>query len=395
VLKNTDPVRRNTLRNARLYFTGVTASTIGDSAMSLVAGIWVKTLTGSNGAAGLVSALVYLPSLGAPAAGMLADRVRRRPLLIWVNAGMAVLLPSLLLVEGTDRIWLVYVVMACYGSALTVSEPAENALFATMFDTGFRARLNGIRLSIQEGGRLLAPLAGAALFVVLGGGAVAVLDAVTFVVAAGLISRIRVHEPPPRPRTQPWRAESTAGLTHLWRTRELRGPVVAATVAMLASGLAFPAQYAMLDAVHRPPTFLGVTSALLGLGSLVAGLVSGPLIHRVGERGVAVVGLCDSVVAFALLCLPWLPAVLAGAFLRGFALPWIVVAAYTLTQRCTPDGLQGRTAAALGLLLFAPQPLAQLLGAGLIDTVDYRALFATSALTGLLGAVALVRRRPA
>jgi hypothetical protein len=82
MLKNSDPIKRNARRNARLYFAGVAASTIGDTAMSLVAGIWVKALTGNNGAAELVSALVYVPSLAAPAAGMLADRIltqRRTP----------------------------------------------------------------------------------------------------------------------------------------------------------------------------------------------------------------------------------------------------------------------------------------------------------------------------
>lgn len=55
---------------------------VGDTAMSLVAGIWVKSLTGSSAMAGLVSACVYLPSLFGPAGGMVADRFPRRRLLL-------------------------------------------------------------------------------------------------------------------------------------------------------------------------------------------------------------------------------------------------------------------------------------------------------------------------
>jgi len=378
--------------NARLYLIGLTASTVGDTAMSLVAGIWVKSLTGSNAAAGVVTALVYAPSLAAPAAGVLADRVRRKRLLIWVNAVMAALLPVLLAVDRVDRVWLIYLLMACYGTALALSDPAENALFAAMFDHELRARLNGIRLSIQEVGRLLAPLAGAGLFVALGGGAVALLDAATFAVAALLIARIRVSEPPPEPRVRPWRAEMWSGAVQLWRTHDLRLVLLTATVAMLVSGVVAPAQYAMLDALRRPPSFLGVVSALLGLGSLLAGLASGRLIARFGEPWIAVAGFVNSGIGFALQCLPWLSAALTGAFVRGFALPWIVVAAHTPTQRRTPSDRQGRAAAAVGLLLFAPQPLAQFTGAGLIAVVDYRVLYAVAALTGLVAAVWLAKR---
>src|ERR1017187_3291575 len=65
-------------RNGRLYLTGLAVSVIGDNAMSLAAGIWVKSLTGSSSAAALVSVCVYAPSLAAPLAGVVADRVRRR-----------------------------------------------------------------------------------------------------------------------------------------------------------------------------------------------------------------------------------------------------------------------------------------------------------------------------
>ena len=41
-------------RDARLYLSGQTLSAIGDSSLWLAMGIWVKILTGSSSAAGLV-----------------------------------------------------------------------------------------------------------------------------------------------------------------------------------------------------------------------------------------------------------------------------------------------------------------------------------------------------
>ena len=49
-------------------------------AMYLALSVWVKTLTGSNAAAGLVFFVLAAPGLIAPAFGLVVDRMRKRPL---------------------------------------------------------------------------------------------------------------------------------------------------------------------------------------------------------------------------------------------------------------------------------------------------------------------------
>jgi MFS family permease len=70
----------------RRLFAGQALSGFGDSALYLTLGIWAKTLTGSNAAAGGVFLALAAPTLFAPLAGHLADRVQRKTLLIVVNA---------------------------------------------------------------------------------------------------------------------------------------------------------------------------------------------------------------------------------------------------------------------------------------------------------------------
>jgi MFS family permease len=99
------------VRDARVFLAGQAVSSLGDSALWLAVAVWVKGLTGSSGAAGLVFFFFSAPMLFAPISGLLVDRVRRRRLLIATNAftGCAVLL--LLLVDGAGQLWLIYVVM--------------------------------------------------------------------------------------------------------------------------------------------------------------------------------------------------------------------------------------------------------------------------------------------
>lgn len=66
--------------DVRLYLGGQGLSMLGDSALWLAMGVWVKQLTGSSAAAGLTWMAFMVPQLAGPAAGLLADRVRRRPL---------------------------------------------------------------------------------------------------------------------------------------------------------------------------------------------------------------------------------------------------------------------------------------------------------------------------
>jgi len=363
-------------RNARVYLVGLGASLTGTSAMTLVAAIWVKTLTGSSAAAAVVGVCLYAPSLLGPLAGVLADRVRRKPYLVAVNLASAAALLPLLVVDRHHAVWAIYAVMVIYGISLVLVDPAESALFAVMLPAELRQQVNGIRLTLQEGGKLSAPLLGAGLFTVLGGGTVAALDAATFVLAAAVTARLRFDEPPPAPTEHHWRTELSAGLTFIRRSPDLQTTVTAAAAAMAVSGVAVAAQFSLVDALARRPTFLGVLTGLLGAGSVIAGLTSSRILRASSEHRLLLLGLLNGTVGYTLYATGWLPAALAGAFVFGFALPWTVVATINLVQRRAPAALQGRCAAALTFALFAPQPLAQLLGAAVIDHTSYRTVYA-------------------
>src|SRR6202034_4598462 len=121
-------------------------------------GIWVKTLTGSNAQAGLVFFFFTAPSLLAPVSGLLADRVRRRPLLIVTNlvTGSAVLL--LFCVHSAGQVWLIYVLMALYGLSYSVLGSAQSALLTVMVPADLLADANGALRTVQESLRLVGPL---------------------------------------------------------------------------------------------------------------------------------------------------------------------------------------------------------------------------------------------
>jgi MFS family permease len=379
-------------RNARIYLIGLATSMLGDSAMGLVAGIWVKSLTGSSSVAGLVSACVYLPSLFGPVGGVIADRVHRQRLLIRLNLASALILLALLAVRSAAEVWIIFVVMTWYGIVLMVSGPAENALFAEMLPLEIRQRVNGWQLGLQETGRLVAPLAGAGLFALAGGGVVAVADAATFAVAAFMTARLRLRPRAPEPHAEShWRADLLAGFAHIRQTPLLRRVLLAGAIVMAVSATAVAAQYSLVDAMGEPPAFLGVISAGLGGGSIVASLVSSRVLRRVGEQWLAIFGLIDFAAGSALRATGMLVPALVGTVVLGFALPWVFLAVLNLAQRLTPLSLQGRVSAAVVLAMFGPQAPLQAAGSLAIRFLSFGQLYAGGAVVALLCAAYLLR----
>jgi MFS family permease len=380
-------------RDARIYLTGQLFSLFGDSCLWLAMGIWVRTLTGSNAQAGLVFFFYTAPALLAPALGLLADRVRRRPLLLAANVLTAGAVLALLAAHGPGQVWLIDSVMLAYGASSQVMGPAQSALLTVMVPAELLPDANAALRTVQDGLRLAAPLAGAGLYVAVGPHAIAVIDAATFAFPVASLLLLRVREPVPQPTEARWASQVTAGARHIWRLAELRQAVIAAASTTMAFGFAETTIYAITtDGLHRPVAFIGILGAVQGIGAVGGGLSAAPLVRRLGERHLVGLAMLVAAAGIALTILPLLAPVIAGLVLFGAALPWLVIGLITLAQRLTPPELQGRVYAAAEVLITTPQTISIAVGAALIAVVDYQALLAAMAAAFTLAALYLLTR---
>lgn len=381
-------------RDASLCLGAVLVSGFGSSAMWLVSGVWVKELTGSDGLAALCTFALWAPALIGPLLGTVADRTRRRPLLIGTNLTLGALLTSLLFVDSTGTLWVLYAVLFLYGACGAVTDAAEAALVTAAVGKELTADFNGLRMAANEGMKLVAPLAGAGLFAAYGGAEVALLDAATFVLAAGMFMLLRVREDVPVPDARNWRAQTAEGARYLWDHPRLRPLVVAGGLTMLTSGISGAAVYAVVEGIGHSPAYTGVLYLVQGAGSVVAGVASGALMRRFGARRFGGAGIALTALAAALHALPYDASALAGSLANGLGLPCVLIAGMTTVQRETPRALLGRAAATANTLMFTPTALGIALGAALIETIDYRALLPTLAGARLLIAAPLLKSTP-
>jgi len=119
-------------RDARLLVAGQSLSAFGDWAMWIVLAVWMKTLTGSSARAGLVFFALGLGNLAGPLGGLLADRVKRRPLMIVCDCVLGASVLVLLFVNDASTAWLLYLVALLYGVVGSVFYPARSALLRLM-----------------------------------------------------------------------------------------------------------------------------------------------------------------------------------------------------------------------------------------------------------------------
>lgn len=373
------------IRQARLYLIGDAASNFGDYALFLAMAIWIKDLTGSTAAAGFAMFAFVAGNALLPVSGLLADRVMRRPLLIVANLLLAAVVLLLLLVHGRGGVWVIYVVLFLNGALGSVTGPAQQALLPAIVPADLIGDANGLLQSARGLLRLFSPVAGAGLFAWLGGSAVGIVDAATFVIAAVALLAIGAVEPARGIEKRDWRADIGGGLRFIRNASVLRQLMLACGLVMLVLGFFESIGIAVVTrGLGHTPAFLGVLGAAQAMGTIVGGLTAGLMVRRTGVGRTVIAGLGLVAASSLLLMSSAEVVVLIAVVILGGGVPWIITGATTALQRDTPAGVQGRVFAAFEFAVTVPQAISVAVGAALIATINYRVLL------GVVAAVTVI-----
>jgi MFS family permease len=333
-------------------------------------------------------------------AGVVVDRMRRRPLLIGADVVRAALLLAIpvLALQGTLRIEQLYVV--------AFVEAALGALFDVAYRTYLPSLLPADRL--LEGNAKIGmtsavaelggpSLAGALVQLVTAPFAL-LADACSFVVSAVSLLLIRRPEQALEPTARPgiWRElrEGTAAVAG----HPLLRPIALASGTSRLFGNFFASLYTLyvLDTLGLSPVVLGVIISAGGVGSLAATALVGPLTARLGI-GPAIVW-CRIAAALLGFLVPLAggPAVVAALLLFvpqlvGDGLDTVShIDGLTVRQLVTPGRLLGRVNGTMTVLLEGIAPIGAIAGALLAERYGVRAALWVAVSGSLAGSLFLV-----
>lgn len=391
--------------NFRRLWLAELISRLGDGLTSLAVLVVIHRITGSVTALAGMAIVTSLPQLVFGLhAGVLADRLDRRRILIASDVLRGLVVLSLVTIHRADQVPLFYALGLLQATVGVFFEPARAAFLPAIVTPGTLLAANALSQTARVG----ATMAGAALAGVLltlpHGAAIAFgLDAVSFWVSALLVAAIPaiVRAAPaadaPRPRHFDALLE---GVRHLFGSRVLVGLFLTFAIAMLGLGAVNVLFLPFLtDELHGSTTVVGIARGAQMLGLLAGGAAVSVFARRIGPTTLVVVGICSLGLAFAGLALlhsPWMVVGVLAAI--GMCSSALTAGTGTLLQQRVPDGLRGRLESSLDTLLVLVLMLA-MAGAGVLgDRWGTRRVLllagAAVVLGGLVGAVTMGGARP-
>lgn len=168
-----------------------TASVVGDylGVGALLVMAADRSDAAAIGAAGVFASAVPMTIIVGTVAGPYLDRVRRVPGLVTLELLGAAMICLPLLIDGLA---IVYVTAALLAGQRTATGAIRQGVIADGVSERHRPALIALGNTVDQGAQVLGYLAGAAIYLAVSPAAALLLDSASFVVAAALLSRVRL-----------------------------------------------------------------------------------------------------------------------------------------------------------------------------------------------------------
>ena len=348
------PLKTN--RNYRFLWASSTISGFGSMFTYVALPFQVQQLTHSYVAVGLLGVLEIAPLIiFGLYGGVLADARDRRTIAIFteVTFFVSVLLLALNAHAHNPMLWPIYVIALVMASLDGIQRPSLDAITPRVVSRDQLAAASALGGLTRNANFILGTSLGGILVTQVGTTSSYLIDAMTFLVSALIISRLP-KIPPTNEHQKPTLSAITEGAAYAWSRKDLLGSYLIDTTAMV---FAFPnALFPFLAESFHSPSSLGLLYSSGAVGGLIATATSGwtSRIHRHGMGivwsaaawgvGIAIVGIGNS--------LTW---ALIGLAIAGGADMISVIFRSLLWNATIPDHLRGRLAS-IELLSYSVGP---------------------------------------
>src|ERR671910_357971 len=288
------------LRNVRFMqlWVGQGISFVGDAVSMIALVVLIVQITGSASAVGGALVARLLPTLASPFAGVLADRLDRRVVLIASDLARAVLVLGLIFAKD---LVVIYVLVFLMGLARTFFNPTIRAAFPSVVGRGELTRANALISGTFSTSIMVGPALGGLLVASIGVDAAFMVDAVTYLVSAVLLSTV----PLPHPRRESeeeagFVRELRSGFGYLLGTRVPLAIVVGAFLTILTINATVPAEvFLAKETFGTWDAGYGLLVSLWGGGMVLGSALMAILNDRVNLLSLYLLGVFGGALALA------------------------------------------------------------------------------------------------
>ncbi|MHA6759529.1 MFS transporter [Streptacidiphilus sp. PAMC 29251] len=367
-------------RDFLLLWSGGAVSDLGSAVSTLVLPlIAVRTLNATVFEVALLGVMFRLPFLVLTLpAGVIVDRVDRRTLMVWCDAGRMAAIGSIPLATlfGRITIWQLAFSAMAVGAFRVFFDVADQSYLPTLLSREQLVEGNGKLRATETLADSLGPSLGAALAALVGAARAIAADSVSYALSVLSLLLIRTSEPRREPGTGAprvtFRAAMGEGLRFVLGDTILRRIAACTATANLAISMVTSIEVVFLiRAVHSTPTQVGIVLGLGTLGGFFGSLMARRLARAVGTARIMWVALVVPAPFTFLMPLAWSGwgALAYGAGWAAFNAAGAVynTAQVSYRQSVCPPELRGRMNASIRWLIYATVPLGALLG-GILGT---------------------------
>jgi MFS family permease len=262
--------------NYRLYFFGQATSLVGTWMQTIAQSFLVLHLTGSGVDVGLVVALQTLPVLLlGPYAGVVADRVDKRKMMIGLQSlmGVQALVFGVLTLTHVISLWQIGILAVILGLNNTFENPARQTFVMEMVgpkDLRNAVTLNSVLVNVA---RAVGPAAAGIIIAAGGYGICFLVNAASFVAVVVSLMRMNVTTLSPAEPTHRGRGQLREGLRYVKGEVGLAIPLVMmAIVGCLAYEFQVTLPVMATRAFHGGSQTYGFMTAAMGVGAVIGGL---------------------------------------------------------------------------------------------------------------------------
>jgi MFS family permease len=389
------------------FWAAWTVSNLGTHVTTLALQVLVVvTLHASATEVGLVTGVRWLPYLlVGMIAGVLADRYRRRPILIGTDLGRAVVLSLIPLLVLLDALTIpaLLALLLVFGTFSVLGDAAHQSFLPRLVSQGAltsaNARLEQSAAVAQTSG----PVLSGALIGLIGAPLAILVDAASYLASGLILTTVRVDEPRGTGEHRHLWRELRAGLSYVYRHPILAPYALTSHAWFVLNNLLGPV---FVSFVLRDLGFsalrLGLAYAVGGVGGVLGSALSSRAATRFGVGRVVIVDRFLSPVSFVPVVLAaagpgaW-PMIALGQFVFWFAVGLGGPVELGYRQAVTPDHLRGRMNATIRSMNWGLTSIGAFAGGLLGDTIGYRPTLwlGITALTGVGVLLALSRFREA
>src|SRR3984957_13041173 len=193
------------------YWTAAAISSFGSAVTAVAMPVLVvQLLSATPFEVGVVNAAQFVPyALLGLIAGVYTDRWLRKPILVWASVGRALSLGAIpiLWLAGVLHIWILVIALVLFGAVSVFGSAAPQSLLPRLVPQARLVPANARLDQTDAAATTLGPAIGGGLVGLLGAPVAITVDAISYLIDAGLNASIRVDEPRPDPAARSLRTE--------------------------------------------------------------------------------------------------------------------------------------------------------------------------------------------